>query len=203
MQIPCRQVPEPTPDPVTHDRRPDRAAHDEANPGWLACVVSDQQVTDQERPAGPAACANHRGEFLANAHPARRGKHGSAPPLGRRRRSDADSGTALAPPGRQDCAPGAGAHAQPEPVRLRATAIVRLKRALAHGNSRYGLFRSSDGGHGGQHCDTRVACGARCRRRAGDLGETQANQRYVSCPGRSSTEYRVAPTLGVCRTYSP
>ena len=47
--------------------------------------------------------------------------------------SDTDPGAPLAPPGGQDRAPRPGAHAQPEPVRLGAAAIVRLKRALAHG----------------------------------------------------------------------
>jgi hypothetical protein len=42
---------------------------------------------------------------------------------------------ALTPPGRNDGAPSTGAHAQPEPVGLRAATVVRLERtlALSHG----------------------------------------------------------------------
>jgi hypothetical protein len=54
------------------------------------------------------------------------------------RSSDADAGAALPPPGGKDCTPGPGPHTQPEAMRLRPTAVVRLERALAHWDSRYG-----------------------------------------------------------------
>ena len=52
-------------------------------------------------------------------------------------RSDTDPGAPLTAPCGKDRAPRAGPHAQPEPVRLSAMAVVRLERTLAHWDSRY------------------------------------------------------------------
>jgi hypothetical protein len=54
---------------------------------------------------------------------------------GERRRSGRKLATTLAAPRGDDGTAGAGAHTQPEPVRLRPPAIVRLKGALAHGRT--------------------------------------------------------------------
>src|SRR5579859_1262805 len=137
LEIPRGQVAQPPLDPVADDRGPDRAVHGEANPGRLGGAVAYQQVADQERPARPAAAPDRSAELGAAAHPGGSGQHLAPPPRGRKRPSDADSRTALAASRREHSAPGPGAHAQPEAVRLRATAIIRLKRALAHRNSRF------------------------------------------------------------------
>ena len=91
-------------------------------------------------PARAAAAADRPRELRALPHPCRCGKHrpitagrASQAPVG----SDTDPRTPLTAPGRQDRAAGAGAHAQPEPVRLRTAAVVRLERTLAHWDSRY------------------------------------------------------------------
>ena len=104
------------------------------------------------------------------------------------RRSDTDPGAALAAPRGENGAAGPGAHAQPEPVRLRAAAVVRLERTLAHWGSRYGAWfgkrrcrrpgpgrfrtgRTGAGWTGPMHV-TRISrrgsnCPAACRRAAG------------------------------------
>jgi len=56
------------------------------------------------------------------------------------RASDADALAPLPAPGREDRAPGPGAHAQAEPMRLRPVAVVRLKSTLTHWNSRCGRY---------------------------------------------------------------
>jgi len=137
LQIPRDQVAQPPPDPVPNHGRPDGAAHDEADPRRLGGDISHEQVTDQQWAARPAALIDGSAELRPAPHPCGRGQHETSPPRARQRRSDADPRTALAAPGSEDCAAGAGAHAQPETVRLRAPAVIRLKRALAHGNSRY------------------------------------------------------------------
>ncbi|MDT7714889.1 MAG: hypothetical protein QOH09_881 [Pseudonocardiales bacterium] len=60
----------------------------------------------------------------------------------------------LAAPGRQDRAPGAGTHAQPEPVGPRAATVVRLERtlALAHGCRSPGAVVRVAMGEGAQEC---------------------------------------------------
>ena len=64
-------------------------------------------------------------------------------------RDDAWSGgqrlTALAPPGRDDCPAGTGAHPQPEAMRLRAAAVVRLESPLAHSRAPSGDRFGSSG----------------------------------------------------------
>jgi hypothetical protein len=54
------------------------------------------------------------------------------------RRSGADPAAALPAACRENGATSPGAHAQPETVRLRAVAVVRLERTLAHWDSRCG-----------------------------------------------------------------
>jgi len=46
--------------------------------------------------------------------------------------SDADARATLPAPGREDCAAGPGAHAQPEAMGLSPAAVVRLKSTLTH-----------------------------------------------------------------------
>ncbi len=142
LQVPRREVPQAPAYPVPHHRRTDGAAHDEANPRRLL-DIPDQQVADEHGPPRPAATGDGEAEIRPAAHPRGCGQHLVSRQRGRLRESDADPATALAPPGGQDRTPGPGAHAQPEAVRLRATAVVRLKRALAHGNSRYRSRKSS------------------------------------------------------------
>ena len=138
-QIPAGQMTEPPPDPVPHHRRAHRPAHDESDPGRLIPARPHQQMAGQQRPAGPAAAADRRGEICPMPHPRRCGKHRRSPrPRGWLRRSDTDPGAALAAPRGENGAASPGAHAQPEPVRLRAAAVVRLERTLAHWGSRYG-----------------------------------------------------------------
>jgi hypothetical protein len=136
MQITRCNVAQPTADPVPDHSGSYRPAHDEANPGRLVDVAAHQQVPDEKRAAAAAALPDRGAELALAAQPRLCGQHLISPPPSWRVRSDADAGTALAPARRQHRPAGPGAHAQPEPVRLRATAIVRLKRALAHGNSR-------------------------------------------------------------------
>src|SRR5215210_4485909 len=71
--------------------------------------------------------------------PARRPDRTTAVNSGRRRRRACAGSTSggelvatLAPAAGEDRATGAGAHPQPEAVRLGPTAVVRLERALAH-----------------------------------------------------------------------
>jgi hypothetical protein len=132
MQITRCNVTQPAANPVPDHRGSHRAAHDEADPGRLAGVVPDQQMADEQRAAAAAALPDRGAEIVPVAHPRLCGQHRIAPPPWLRVRSDADAGTALAPACGEHRAAGPGAHAQPEPVRLRATAIVRLERALAH-----------------------------------------------------------------------
>jgi hypothetical protein len=68
-------------------------------------------------------------------------------------------GATLAAPGREDGPPGAGAHAQPEPVGPRAATVVRLERTLALGHG----CRSP----GARYLIARFALhGSRCRSRS-------------------------------------
>jgi hypothetical protein len=52
----------------------------------------------------------------------------------RRPSSGGETSAALAAPSGEDRPAGARAHPQPEPVRLAATAVVRLKRTLTQGD---------------------------------------------------------------------
>ena len=100
---------------------------------------------------GSAAASSDAGTSrwtTRRARPTRRPCQTAAAKSGRRRSREGAGNTseseiglggqrlaALAATSREDGAPGAGAHAQPETMRLRAAAIVRLERALAHGRA--------------------------------------------------------------------
>jgi hypothetical protein len=75
---------------------------------------------------------------VADAKSARRRIRAAAGSMGIHHRpaSDADARAPLPAPGREDRAARPGAHAQPETMRLRPAAVVRLKCTLAHWNSR-------------------------------------------------------------------
>jgi hypothetical protein len=62
---------------------------------------------------------------------------GAPPRVPARGRSDTDPDAPLTAPCGKDRAPRTGPHPQPEPVRLRAMAVVRLECTLAHWDSRY------------------------------------------------------------------
>lgn len=84
-----------------------------------------------EPPRARAALGRH------GASPRRSHSHGAfgsqaAARARRRSRSGRQLAATLTPARRHDGAPGAGAHPQPEAVRLGPPAIVRLERALAH-----------------------------------------------------------------------
>lgn len=128
-------MPQAPPHSVADHRRTDLLTHHEANPGRLGDTRPYQQMRRQQRPAGPAATASGRSELRASPHPRGRGKHGRTAPGAS---SDADPGTALPAPRRDDCPAGPGAHPKTETVGLGPVAVVRLKRALAHWNSRSG-----------------------------------------------------------------
>jgi hypothetical protein len=112
---------------------------------------ADQQVPGQQRAPGPGPVTDGGGELRPPPHPCLHGKH-CCPPAGHRcRTSDADPCPALAPPRRQHRPARPGPHAQPEPVRLGAPAVIRLERSLAHRNSSsalLGLSRSHRPGAG-------------------------------------------------------
>ena len=81
----------------------------------------------QGRPSRANPRPNGSAELLRTTETVRCGQH--------RRRSGGELGAALAAASREDGTAGAGAHAKAEAVGLRATAVVRLEGALAHGGS--------------------------------------------------------------------
>ena len=95
----------------------------------VAVGVRKREMNDEPRPSRPATQPHRGGEVGALAQPGRGRKHGNS-------RFRATSGrkalTALPTASGEDGATGASAHAQPKAVGLCASAIVRLKRALAH-----------------------------------------------------------------------
>ena len=80
FQVPRCQVPQRPTDPVANDRRPDRAAHDEADPRRLIASPAHEQVSGQQRSPGPAAVADRSGEIPAMTHPHAGGQHRISPP---------------------------------------------------------------------------------------------------------------------------
>ena len=111
------------------------------------------------RPARRGArrtAAHDRGEVGRAAHPVRRraARRGRAGRAGRR--SGRQLAAALAAAGGDDGAAGAGAHAQPEAVRLGPAAVVRLEGALAHGRTpSVGIDTYDARGHAGVTCNGR------------------------------------------------
>ncbi len=144
------------PHPVPDHRTPDRTRNNESDFGRChACVpgrrvVHGQQVRGQEPPICAPALADRQVEFLTPPHPGLSGKQDFAPSSGpheieRNRgsasyagRSGAQARPALPAARSQDRTARACPHAQPEPVRLRPTAVVGLKCTLTHCDSRCG-----------------------------------------------------------------
>ena len=152
-------MPKPTFDPVTDNCRTDGPAHREADPRRFLDAVPHQQVTNEQRPSGPAARPDRSMELRAAAHPRTRRQHRTSPPRSRRqRRSDADPRTALTAACSEDCTTGTGAHAQPEAVRLCPTPIVRLERALAHRKLQMRVKDSGQPPSRGYRHTTTLAC---------------------------------------------
>jgi hypothetical protein len=90
-------------------------------------------VASQQPAASTAPAAYGDREIGPPPHPGFRGKH-ARPPLVKLGTpgSHADPGPALPASRGQNRPAGTGTHAQPEPVRLGTTSVVRLERALAH-----------------------------------------------------------------------
>jgi len=123
-------VPEAPTNSIADHRRPDLLTHHETDAGWLITVRPDQQVTGNQRTARSAAAPHRNRELGAAPHPRSRGKHAACRPVAS---SDTDARAALPAPRGQYCAARAGAHAQPEAMRLGPVPVVRLERTLAHG----------------------------------------------------------------------
>jgi hypothetical protein len=126
-------VAQPTNDTMPDDRVADRLGNHEACPGRpvsrgrprLVRAGRMGQMDDEAAPARSAAGTEDERELVPSAHPCRDRKHVA----GR------SGGQALAPleaPSGDDRAAGTRPHAQPEAVRLRPAAVVRLEGALAH-----------------------------------------------------------------------
>ena len=141
-QIPADQMTQPTADRVADHRRADCPADRETHPGRLVLSGrTSRRPLSSRRPAVRPCCLTSS-KSARLPHPRGRGKHRRSPPganrpkAGQARWSDADPLAPLAAPGGEHRAAGPGAHAQPEAMRLRTAAVVRLKRTLAHWGSR-------------------------------------------------------------------
>jgi hypothetical protein len=78
----ARQVPQPAPDPVAHDRVADDAADDEADLWRCIGVISPVQMDHEVRSPGATAAADGQRELSTSPHPVPGRQHGG------RRRSD-------------------------------------------------------------------------------------------------------------------
>jgi hypothetical protein len=122
------------------------------------------------------------------------------------RGSDTDPRAPLTAPCGKDRAPRAGPHAQPEPVRLRAVAVVRLERTLAHWDSRYreasagthqraarvsGHGEQSPAGGQGQQNDMRAGAAGQKQRYAG----RHCASRRLRAPLRLAAVTRPSPRI--------
>ena len=127
------------------DARPDRTADDEADQcrnvgvdrvSGLSRIGIGRAVVNDDRPAtNPLTGAHSGAEVRGPPHPVRCRQHGGGMTAGYAAGSGRQLGAALAASRSDDGAPGACAHTQPEAVRLRTTAVVRLEGALAHGRA--------------------------------------------------------------------
>jgi hypothetical protein len=124
-------VPKLAADPVACDRRAYRPAHDETGPGGMRVGLCEH-VDDQGGGAGTPTGTDRPGEVLVSTDPPLDRKHGVDPAL------RGELGATFTATRGDDRAACAGAHAQPEAVRLRSPTVVRLERALAHYNSHDG-----------------------------------------------------------------
>ena len=130
---------------------PDRPADDEPDRAAGCRRVGRPArwcTTTRAAARATATASDDGGEVGRAAHPVVAGSTGRrARTRGRRPASGRQLAAALAAAGGDDGAAGAGAHAQPEAVRLGATAVVRLEGALAHGRgSKIGGSRCRTGG---------------------------------------------------------
>jgi hypothetical protein len=137
------EVPQAAPDPVARHSVPDSATDDEANARTGAPKISPIQRTlvrrivvrntggmnDERGPTRANPAPSRALKVLRPAHPQRSRQHWIFEPSG------GQSGAALATPGRNDRAAGAGPHPQAESMGTAATPITRLERALAHGKT--------------------------------------------------------------------
>lgn len=123
----ARQVPQPSAHPVPYDGVSHRASHDQADPRGSGVGRRRQVEVRHHGTGGRSPAAPHDdGELRPLTQPVLRRQHDPRPTSGRQ------LGAALAPPSGQDRPAGTRPHPQPEPMRLGAAAVVRLKRALAH-----------------------------------------------------------------------
>ncbi len=126
-------------------------AHRQVHRQWRIGGAGAGQVDDDGAASRPATPLHPRREVVAAGQS---GGSGQQREISGRRRSGRQFDATLATPGRQDRAPGAGTHAQPEPVGPRAATVVRLERtlALAHGCRSPGAVVRVDMGEGAQEC---------------------------------------------------
>ncbi len=127
---------QPTGNPMTHDATADRSADDESYPRRVIRGQVSQQVHDECTAPGAGTTPDDGGEVTRPPHSVRPRNHESSCGLGSGRQGVA----ALAPASRDDGAPGACTHTQPEAVRLGTSAVVRLVGPLAHGRAPSRLF---------------------------------------------------------------
>jgi hypothetical protein len=129
------QVPKAALDEVPDDGSADGPADHEPHPGWVV-GSAEQEMHDEGLAAAAAAGTRDVAQVVTSDEAMLRrehGREGTRPNEGRSSRgSDREALAALATARRQDRASRAGAHAQPEPVRLVTAAVVRLVRTLAH-----------------------------------------------------------------------
>jgi hypothetical protein len=107
------QVPQATPDAITHDRRSDGPADHESHPAWTRLTLAEHQVSAQQRTPGAASPPHYQRELLPAPHPYYCREHLHHPPL----RSPQNQ-------------PGAAPQALswPRPLRRRALTIARPAR---------------------------------------------------------------------------
>jgi hypothetical protein len=72
----ARQVPQPAPDPVSHDRAPDDAADDEADLWQCIDVISSVQMDHDVGASGAATATDGQRELSTPPHPVAGRQHG-------------------------------------------------------------------------------------------------------------------------------
>jgi hypothetical protein len=193
---------EPAAHPVAHHRTAYRLAYHKAHPRWLVVAWLAEQVAGNQRAPGAAAAAHRGGELRALPHPRGCGKHGGSPPVRQAHEpgSHTDPRAPLAAPRGEDRAPGPGPHAQPEPMRLRAVAVVRLERTLAHEELQVHRVWSMRPTGLAAHMRNRALADSRTKERYAALAPPVKPDRP---PNRSAaTRWAPSATLCVCATSS-
>jgi hypothetical protein len=126
------EMPQASLDPISRDCIANRAADDKAN----ACpiiemrLIKTSSMNHQRGSTHPDPSPGYLPEVLGAPHSQRSRQHRVDRPA-----SGGQAGAALATPGRNDGAAGAGPHPQTETMGTAATPIARLERALAHGRT--------------------------------------------------------------------